>query len=377
MGNTSADIANALVGIASEVYLSHSRGAHVVRILLLFPPWHRLSNTIFLVLMQLPRDHNGVPATSVLTHRLVRLQGTIDWIVPRLRDFISGQVLRKMTRTVFGELDPAWRLDDAPPATVTNPIINDELIPNLRAGSLMSVAGIQRITGPETVELADGSTVGADVIVCCVGYENNYDVLAPNVNPIKHDSDGSSYRSWAAARGSRGRPLPRLYQNVFSIDRPDSLAFVGCAWFATGAFTVADIASMCITQVWRGKSRLPPPSAMERWMDGQTAWLTGLAKRGTIVPATVNMRAWLVWADETAGMGVEEHVAAWWSWKSWVFWWRERELYGMIDRGVFTSAVWRLFRGGKRKAWEGARDEVRRLNDKHQASLERHRRVPQ
>ncbi|KAJ2978280.1 hypothetical protein NQ176_g3902 [Zarea fungicola] len=160
MGNTSADIANALVGIASEVYLSHSRGAHV-----------------------LPRDLNGVPATSVLTHRLVRLQGTIDWIFPRLRDFISGRVLRKMTRMVFGELDPAWRLDDAPPATVTNPIINDELIPNLRAGSLRSVAGIQRITGPETMELEDGSTVAAEVIVCCVGYENNYDILAPQRQP--------------------------------------------------------------------------------------------------------------------------------------------------------------------------------------------------
>ncbi len=30
MGNTSADIANDLVGVASKVYLSHSRGAHVV-----------------------------------------------------------------------------------------------------------------------------------------------------------------------------------------------------------------------------------------------------------------------------------------------------------------------------------------------------------
>lgn len=183
MGNTSADIANALVGIASEVYLSHSRGAHVVRPLLLFCPCHCLTNAIFLVLMQLPRDLNGVPATSVLTHRLVRLQGTIDWIFPRLRDFISGRVLRKMTRMVFGELDPAWRLDDAPPATVTNPIINDELIPNLRAGSLRSVAGIQRITGPETMELEDGSTVAAEVIVCCVGYENNYDILAPQRQP--------------------------------------------------------------------------------------------------------------------------------------------------------------------------------------------------
>ncbi|KAJ3474083.1 hypothetical protein NLG97_g10001 [Lecanicillium saksenae] len=75
MGNTSADIANELVGVASKVYLSHSRGAHV-----------------------LPRDLKGVPATSVLTHRLIRLQGTIDWLFPRLRDFISSRVLQNITK---------------------------------------------------------------------------------------------------------------------------------------------------------------------------------------------------------------------------------------------------------------------------------------
>ncbi|OAQ98354.1 hypothetical protein LLEC1_04968 [Akanthomyces lecanii] len=332
MGNTSADIANELVGVASKVYLSHSRGAHV-----------------------LPRDLKGVPATSVLTHRLVRLQGTIDWLFPRLRDVVSGRILRSITKAVFGDLDPAWGLDDAPPATVTNPIINDELIPNLRAGRLASTAGIERITDAETVQLTDGSTIHADVIICCVGYENNYDILDQRVNPTRHTN-----AAWAAAR-----------------DRPDSLAFIGCVWFATGAFTVADLASMCIAQVWRGRSRLPPSRDMERWMDAQAAYITGLARRATIVPATVNMHAWLVWADETAGMGVERHVGRWCGWASWVFWWRERRLYRMIDRGVLTSAVWRLFPGEKRKAWDGARAEVLRLNEKHEANLERYKRSHQ
>ncbi|KAJ6786849.1 hypothetical protein PWT90_06198 [Aphanocladium album] len=346
MGNTSADIANELVGVASKVYISHSRGAHV-----------------------LPRDLKGVPATSVLTHRLIRLQGTIDWLFPRLRDFISGRVLRNITKAVFSDLDPSWGLDSAPPATVTNPIINDELIPNLRSGKLTSVPGIRRILDGETIELSDGSTVAADAAICCVGYENNYDVLDRRVDPMRHAN-----AAWEAARGSRGRPLPRLYQNVFSLDRPDSLAFLGCTWFATGALAVADITSMCVAQVWRGRSRLPPAHTMERWMDGQAAYITGLARRGTVVPATVNMREWLVWADETAGMGVERHVGAWTGAASWAFWWRERRLYKMIDAGVFTSAVWRLFPGEKRKAWDGARAEVVRLNEKHQANLERYKR---
>ncbi|ATY59071.1 dimethylaniline monooxygenase 2 [Cordyceps militaris] len=345
MGNTSADIASELVGVASEVYLSHNRGAHV-----------------------LPRDLKGVPATSVLTHRLVRLQGIIDWLFPQLRDWISDRVLRGITSAVFGPLDPSWSLADAPPATVTNPIINDTLIPHLRAGHVTSVAGLVRVTGPSTVALADGRTLDADIIVYCAGYANNYDVLDARVNPMRHAD-----AAWAAARGSRGRPLPRLYQNVFSLDRPDALAFVGCAWFATGAFAVADLASMCIAQVWRGRSRLPPADAMERWMDAQAAYVTGLARRGTIVPATVNMRAWLVWADETAGLGVERRVGRWWGWEGWRFWWRERRLHGMIETGVLTSAVWRLFPGDKRKAWDGARAEVQRLNEKHEANLARYK----
>lgn len=268
---------------------------------------------------------------------------------------------------MFGDLDPTWQMEDAPPATVTNPIINDELIPNLRAGKLTSVPNIRRITGPHTIELTDGSTVDADVIVCCVGYENNFDIIEPRLRPTRH-----THAAWDAARGSRARPLPRFYQNVFSLDRPDSLAFLGCAWFATGAFTVGDLTSMCISQVWRGRSRLPPQAEMERWMDGQAAFVTSLAKRGTVVPATVNMREWIVWADETAGMGIEEHVGKWLGWTSWRFWWRERELYKMIERGVLTSAVWRLFPGGKRKAWDGARAEIERLNAKHAESLRRY-----
>ncbi|OAA69551.1 dimethylaniline monooxygenase 2 [Cordyceps fumosorosea ARSEF 2679] len=346
LGNTSADIANELVGVASEVYLSHSRGAHV-----------------------LPRDLKGVPATSVLTHRLIRLQSTIDWLLPGLRDVISGRVLRGITRAVFGDLDPAWRLDDAPPATVTNPIINDLLIPNLRAGRLASVAGILRITSADTVELTDGSTVRADIIVCCVGYENSYcHVLDSRIDPTRYADP-----AWDAAPGARGRPLPRLYRNVFSLDRPDTLAFVGCAWFATGALTVADLTSMCIAQVWRGRSRLPPAREMERWMDAQAAYVAGLARRATIVPATVDMRAWLAWADETAGLGVERRVGRWFGSACWAFWWREHRLYNMIDRGVLTSAVWRLFEEGKRKAWDGARAEVERLNEKHEANLARYR----
>lgn len=307
-----------------------------------------------------------------MTHRLVRLQGTLDWLFPGLRDLISVRVIRNTTKAVFGELDPAWNFDNAPPATVTNPLVNDDLIPNLRSGKLTSIAGIQRITGAESVTLTDGSTINADVIVCCTGYENNYDILDDRVNPMRHVD-----AAWTAARGSRGRPLPRLYQNVFSLDRPDSLAFVGCAWFATGAFTVADIASMCIAQVWRGRSRLPPPAVMERWMDAHAASMAALARRGTITPPTVNMRAWLVWADETAGMGVERHIGAWCSAAAWALWWRDRRLYRMINAGVLTSAVWRLFPGEKRKAWDGAEAEVVRLNEKHEANLELYKRNTQ
>ena len=306
---------------------------------------------------QAPREINGLPLTQRLSRRFFMIQGILDDWSPRLSDWLSNKVARRLMRSHLGPIDPAWRLHPGPSVRISTPVISETLIANLRSGAVKSVPGIRRICGPRQVELRDGQWLKVDAIICCTGYENNFVALEPQFDPTTDPP-----RAWLDAPGSKGRALPRLYQNVFSLEAPDSLAFLGCAWLVSGAFCLADMTSMCVAQVWAGKSKLPGRPEMDRWVRRQEKRICGMAHRGTPIPASVHQREWLVWADETAGMGVEEHLG--WGWTGWAFWWRDHELWKMLMDGVLASASWRVLEG-KRRSWPGARAELERLNSVH------------
>lgn len=278
---------------------------------------------------------------------------------------------RALMRATQGELDPAWGLEPCPSMRVTVPVVSDTLVSHLRSGAVRSVPGVRRLRAPSTVELLAGEgeeegevLEGVDAVICCTGFRNDYSILSSF-----HDGDGRFDPSadpppeWLRTPGSRGRPLPRLYQNVFSLEAPGSLAFVGSVWFATGAFFVADMASMCVAQVWAGKARLPPRARMEAWADGHARGVARLAReRGAApLPAAVSAGEWLAWADETAGTGLLARTG--WGWKGWVFWARRRRLWRMVVDGPLTSAAWRLFDEGRRRPWEGAEGVIERVNE--------------
>jgi dimethylaniline monooxygenase (N-oxide forming) len=277
-------------------------------------------------------------------------------IPPQLLSRIVSRKVRGIMKTAFGDIDPSWRLDPAPPLDVSVPVVSDTLIDHLRAGDVRSAPGVRRIVSPNKIELDDGTTIEADALICCTGYKNDFRILDSRFDPSARPSS-----EWTSSPGAKGRPLPRLYRNVFSLDQPDSLAFVGCVWFATGAFCLADLTSMCIAQVWAGKSSLPPAREMSRWADAQERRICSLAQRGSPIPTSVPQREWLLWADRTAGMGVFDSLG--WGCTGWRFWWRERELCRYMMDGTLTAATWRVFDKGKRKPWEGARAEIVRVNE--------------
>ncbi|KAF7558843.1 hypothetical protein G7046_g5305 [Stylonectria norvegica] len=331
LGNTGGDIADLLVGHASSVSISHSRGAIII-----------------------PRDVNKITSSKGMTHRFFLTIGFFEKWCPSLAEILFNRKARSIMQQAFGDVDPEWRLSPAPSVKVTNPVVSDVLIDRLRTGEISSIPGIKEIIGPNEVMLEDGQTLEADAIICCTGYKYGFGILDPRVHPCAEQS-----QQWLESRGSKGRPLPRLYQNVFSLKEPSSLAFLGCAWFITSAFCLSDLASMCIAQVWKGHSSLPSQQEMNRWMDRQEKRIIGLAQRGTVIPAAMPAREWLVWADATAGMGLEDHLG--WGWTGWSFWLRERKLWNMLMDGPLTSAAWRLFEG-KRKRWDGAREEIEWAN---------------
>jgi len=83
------------------------------------------------------------------------------------------------------------------------------------------------------------------------GYATDYGIVAG------FDPTAQTAADWAAAPGSNGKPLRRLYRNIFSLQHPDSLNFMGAVAFATPAFQLYDLASMAVAQVWKGSSSLP------------------------------------------------------------------------------------------------------------------------
>ncbi|KAG9251174.1 flavin monooxygenase-like protein [Emericellopsis atlantica] len=332
LGNTSGDIAHALVPHASSICIAHHRGALIM-----------------------PRLINGQPVNRLVTQRRINTQDFIERFSPSLVEKSLNKKAKEVMTNSFGVPKPEWGLEPAPSMMVATPVVSDTLIDHFKSGAVASVPGVRQVVGPRQVELEDGEVIEVDAIICCTGYQNDFGILDP-----RYDPSASQNPHWTAAPGSKGRPLPRLYQNVFSLEKPESLAFMGCAWFPTGAFLLADLASMSVAQIWKGNSDLPTREAMQNWVARQEERMVALAQRGSPVPASVPQREWLLWADATAGLGVFERLG--WGLRGWLFWWQERDLWRMLMDGVLTSVMWRLFDQGKRKPWTGARAELERLN---------------
>lgn len=203
----------------------------------------------------------------------------------------------------------------------------------------------------------DGTELAVDTIIFCTGYRLDFGLLDPSVDP------GRDTAGWARAHGAARVPLPRLYRNLFSLDHPDSLAIMGCAVLPAPAFQMYDLASMVVAQVWAGKSRLPPQHEMERVADEHVRKVRATAEeRGVLSPGMVNGSEWMRWANELAGTGVDTHLG--WGWTGIRFWLTNWRLCGMLMGGVCSPHLYRLFETGKRKRWDGAEEEIRRINKK-------------
>lgn len=288
-----------------------------------------------------------------MTARKAAISGFLELYFPRFSEFMFNTMLKKMQDKNF-TMRPEWKLSPAPSIKHAVPIISDNLVGLLESGDIQSVAGLKRVTGPNQVELDDGTIMPIDTIIWTTGYKANFSILDPSVDPTRNTTP-----KWMAAIGSRGKPLPRLYQNVFSLDHPTSLAFMGCVGFATGAFPLYDLVTMAVAQVWKGTSPLPSASEMSRSVDRHHDYICNVAKDGSVIPVWVRQREWLAWANAAAGTGVDEYLG--WGWKAWRLWWQDRAFYKMLMDGIFTPFIWRVFEG-KRKRWEGARGEIEKVN---------------
>ena len=329
--NTAADTCTSLVSIASKIYMSHRRGTVVL------PRFLKNGTSL---------DHGG-------SYRIFQFQQNLDAYFPSQgQKFLDG-FIANIAREELGTLDPEWRFTPAPSLAHQNPTVSDTLVPALRAGKITSCAAPARILDWQTIELQDGSTVQADAIVCCTGYNLDLSILGP-YDPT--------------AKPGTHRDTPALYQNIFSLDHPDSLAFVGIAITFNPAFLMADLSSMALAQLWSTKPSspsLPLATEMQQWYDAHLRWVAGVRSRsphGKFVKLTVRNGPWLVWVDEVSGTDVARNTS-YSSIDAWRFWWRDRKLCGLLLGGIFSPHMYRLFESGRRKRWDGAENAIKKVNE--------------
>lgn len=339
LGNTGCDTAVDLLGHASDVFLSHRRGSAF------FSRYNKKT---------------GKPGDHVMTLRLTKLAGVFNKYFPSLAQRIGMLGIKTVQKRSF-EVKPEWGLGDWDPPSRKVPIANEHFIPALHEGKIGLKPGLQEING-STLTFSDGSTLNnIDAIIFATGFKSDYSYMDSSIDPTRN-----ARKDWSSLPGSDGRPLPRLYQGIFSLDHPDSLAFLGTSPFSFMACLNYDLCSMAVSQIWTGNSSLPSSTEMNAHVDAQHAAVSEIARTGGL--ANVNLRnnwEWFKWCDEAAGLGMVKRMG--YGLEGWKFWLTDRKMCKLLTDGLLSPHLFRLFDEGKRKPWPEAREEVINVNEKARA----------
>ncbi|KAL3295649.1 flavin depend monooxygenase that catalyses the oxidation of rubrofusarin to 9-hydroxyrubrofusarin [Colletotrichum asianum] len=124
--------------------------------------------------------------------------------------------------------------------------------PRIESAAVQSLDGASGAVGPNKVELTDGKVIKVDTIKDWLHVR-----LLSFGDPTRETTP-----DWAVARGSRSKPLPRLYQGVFLLSHPHSLAFQGAVELTMGHLQIHELSSMEVTQVRKGRPALPHQEEM-------------------------------------------------------------------------------------------------------------------
>jgi dimethylaniline monooxygenase (N-oxide forming) len=149
--------------------------------------------------------------------------------------------------------------------------------------------------------------------------------------------------------------LARLYQNIFPPARADSVAYLNAYAFTTGAFVVADLASLAVAQVWKRNYPLPSIAEMHGAINVHHDWVCSLAAKDTIYWNIAREGPWMRWVNAAAGTGVNKNLG--YGFSGWLFWARNLSFCNMLMGGIDSPHVYRLF-DGRRKRWDGAKEAI-------------------
>jgi len=163
-GNSGTDIAGHLVAAGARVRVSMRTPPNLAR-----------------------REVLGLPAQPLAV--------AADHLPPRLAD----AAVSLTQRMIFGDL-ARFGIPRAPDGVYTNfyrrlrsPAIDDGFIAALRQGRGQVVAGVVRLDGLE-VELANGSCLRPDAVICATGYQRGLEPLVGHLGVLRPDGVPFAYR---------------------------------------------------------------------------------------------------------------------------------------------------------------------------------------
>lgn len=320
------------------------------------------------------KNKKGRPTDHVRTRRGATFFSYLESIIPNAADILVSTRLAMyfIQRSAAGGVYPSsWGLNPKMPISRgAGVVMNEYLFDNLHSGKVNILPAIARIHEPDdpsskgnAVELIDGTVIeNIDAIIFATGYVNTpYSSLLPQNDPTAQDPDIAA--EWSKVAGRDGLPLFRLFWHMFDLEHPTSLAFVGQVSAGAAAFSMFDVQSIAVAQVFAGKYTLPPKDEMRLLTRKQNEYTVMKRRGGPILPGLVPLRGLLDFLDDAAGTGLREHVSYigkgalkswWWSFKNW-------RLSRVIMGGVDTPFLWRLF-DGRRKKWEGAEEAIWEAN---------------
>jgi len=263
-----------------------------------------------------------------------------------LTDKLVGYMLTKQ----YGQLDPNWRIINALPSLTLAPRgVQDGILSYLKDGSLESTYGIKRFVGPKSIELDDGTVLhDIDAVICATGYTADF-----SVTPFIEKGRPPNYD---------GPEIMRLWKNLFPPKYADSIVMMCYSAFGkSNGFSFSDVASMAVSNVWRGAHPLPPVRVMEDWCDTHREWVAARWKLDNAADTSM-CKIWEYqgFLHEAAGTGMENLG---WGWQGWKFFFKDPKMSYLMNNGVETAHAFRFFETGKRKAWPGARDAIIHVNE--------------
>lgn len=278
--------------------------------------------------------------------------------IPSLNLKLLNSVVGSAMQTSWGQIEDEFRFERKPEYVnnISTMLINDSLIPEMRAGRIVSVHGIRRVIGPRSIEMEDGTMIeGIDAIITCTGYHTPFTTLREGLN--------------FTSPAEKIAPQPDLYQNIFALEYPDSLACLNFVVAPENAAGCRELAAMAIAQVWAGKSELPPHDVMQSHIKNHHRWF---ARRCATQPVPqleglIEGHSWLKFVHQTAGTGLYERLG--WTWSGVWFSLKNPSLYFTMAFGVNTPHMWRLFETGKRKAWPDALKAILHVNHQSKEDL--------